>query len=121
MWHTLARLSHQNLNALIRHFAADAKPAGVTVLGILPGFMKTERVEMHLKGVNDEEKREYGYDKAESVEYSGRAVAALLRDPNVMRKAGQMAFVADLAEEYGFSDIDGRRIANFYRVMGLVP
>jgi hypothetical protein len=29
--------------------------------------------------------------------------------------------VADLAGEYGFTDIDGRQVGNFYRTMGLIP
>jgi hypothetical protein len=31
----------------------------------------------------------------------------------VLSKSGQVLRVADLASEYGFSDIDGRRVAAF--------
>jgi hypothetical protein len=33
---------------------------------------------------------------------------ALAADPDVKRKAGLIHFAADLAREYGFTDIDGR-------------
>ncbi len=42
----------------------------------------------------------------DSVEFPGRAVRALLRDPDVARHAGRTISVADLAAEYGFTDID---------------
>ena len=37
------------------------------------------------------------------------AVAALAADPNLRAKAGGAFFTADLAEEYGFTDVDGRQ------------
>jgi len=55
---------------------------------------------------------------AESAEYTGPAVVALAADPNVIAKSGQLVFVGDVAKEYGFTDIDGRYIENFYRAVG---
>jgi len=60
------------------------------------------------------------YDLAESPEYTGRAVAALAADPKVDVKSGQLIFVGDAAKEYGFTDIDGRYIENFYRATGML-
>lgn len=45
----------------------------------------------------------------ESVEYIGRAVAALAADPNVIEKTGRLLYTRDLGREYGFVDIDGRQ------------
>ena len=86
----------------------------------MPGFMKTERVEMHLQSLGAGVREQFRYDLAETPEYSGRAVVALASDVNVLAKAGKLFYVADLAEEYGFTDEDGRRVANFYRAAGLV-
>ena len=55
----------------------------------------------------------------ESPEYTGRAVVASAKDVNVMGKSGTLVYVADLAEEYDFADLDGVRVANFYKVIGL--
>ena len=49
----------------------------------------------------------------ESTEYAGRAVVALASAPAVMAKSGRVLAVGDLAGEYGFTDIDGRRIPAF--------
>jgi hypothetical protein len=49
----------------------------------------------------------------ESPEYIGRAIASLAADDNVMEKSGKVLSVGDLAQEYGFTDIDGRLIPAF--------
>lgn len=40
----------------------------------------------------------------------GRAVAGLAVDPHLMEKSGQVWVTAALAQEYGFVDIDGKRV-----------
>jgi NAD(P)-dependent dehydrogenase (short-subunit alcohol dehydrogenase family) len=117
-WDLFEHLPHYSLNRLVGVLARDGRSAGIAIIGLLPGFMKTERVEMHLP--DEETRRQYRYDLAESTEYAGRAVAALAADPNVLKKAGELVFVADAAKEYGFTDIDGRYIDNFYRVAGRI-
>ncbi len=117
---TFGRVAHEGINRLVRGLAPEARIAGITMLGLMPGLMKTERVEMHLESMGEEVRRESRYDLAESTEYSGRAVVALARDSRVIRKSGKILQVADLGEEYGFTDIDGKRVANFYRAVGLM-
>ena len=51
--------------------------------------------------------------RTESPRYLGRAVAALAADERVMDKSGEVLRVGDLAKEYGFTDIDGRRVEAF--------
>jgi NAD(P)-dependent dehydrogenase (short-subunit alcohol dehydrogenase family) len=109
---TFGHLGHYSTNRLVRALARDAENAGIAVIGLLPGFMRTERVEMHLP--DEESRKRFRYDLSESTEYSGRAVVALASDSHVLAKSGTLVFVADLAEEYGFTDIDGKRVANFY-------
>ena len=46
---------------------------------------------------------------SETPHFIGRAIAALAADPQVRRKAGAALFVGDLADEYGFTDLDGTR------------
>ena len=115
-WDLFEHLPHYTLNRLVVSLAPDARKAGVTLLGMLPGFMKTERVQVHMQ--DEALQKLYRYDLAESPEYTGRAVVALASDPNVIAKSGQLIFVGDAAKEYGFTDIDGRYIENFYRATG---
>jgi hypothetical protein len=58
-------------------------------------------------------KKQFRFDLSESQEYIGRAVAALAADPNAFEKAGKLLWAADLAQEFGFTDIDGRSIPIF--------
>lgn len=83
--------------------AHDFRPHDVAVIALAPGWMNTE-----VMNPTPEER-----EKMESVEYIGRAVVALATDPNVMEKSGQLLEVADLAREYGFTDIDGRQVPPF--------
>jgi NAD(P)-dependent dehydrogenase (short-subunit alcohol dehydrogenase family) len=115
-WDLFEHLPHYALNRLVVSLAPDARKAGITLLGLLPGFMKTERVQVHMQ--DEALQKLYRYDLAESPEYTGRAVVALASDPNVIAKSGELIFVGDAAKEYGFNDIDGRYIENFYRAAG---
>lgn len=81
--------------------ARDLRPHGVAALSLYPGFVRTERVE---RGASEKE-----LASTESPLYTGRAVAALARDPGVLDKTGRSFAVGDLAREYGFTDADGSR------------
>jgi NAD(P)-dependent dehydrogenase (short-subunit alcohol dehydrogenase family) len=116
-WH----LGHYSINRLVVDLSRDARDAGIAVIGLLPGFMKTERVEMHLHSLGEEARRQHRYDLAETTEYAGRAVVALASDPRSLAKTGELVYVADLADEYRFTDVDGQRVGNFYRALGMIP
>lgn len=45
--------------------------------------------------------------KKETSIFVGRAITALASDKNIMKKTGQILVAAELAREYGFTDIDG--------------
>lgn len=79
--------------------AVELKPHGVASVSIWPGVVKTERI---LRG-----EFPYPLEGAESPTFSGRAVAALATDPKLMEKTGKPLVAAELALEYGFTDIDG--------------
>ena len=83
----------------------------VTALCVSPGFLRSEAVLDHF-GVREENWRDAiakdpFFAESETPSLVGRAVAALASDPQVGRKAGLIHFAADLAREYGFTDIDG--------------
>jgi NAD(P)-dependent dehydrogenase (short-subunit alcohol dehydrogenase family) len=88
--------------------ARELRPFNVAALALTPGFMRTEGVMSHI-----EKDPNFDMSQTESVEYIGRAVAAMAADQNVLAKSGQTLSVGDLAQEYGFTDIDGRTIPPF--------
>ena len=46
---------------------------------------------------------------SESPQFLGRAIAALASDPKVMEKSGKVLVAAQLALDYGITDIDGQQ------------
>ena len=104
-------MGHEAVNRLIAAMARDAKKSGFAVVGLNPGFMRMERVLAYMK--DEATKRRFRFDLSESPEYIGRAVAALAGDKRAVRRNGQLLWVAELAKEYGFTDIDGRYIPLF--------
>ncbi|MDA0204877.1 MAG: SDR family NAD(P)-dependent oxidoreductase [Acidobacteria bacterium] len=104
-------LAHEAINRMAVGMSADGKQKNIAVVVLNPGFMRTERVLMHLK--TEAQKKMFGFDRSESTEYIGRAVTSLAGDAAVMAKTGQILYVADLAQEYGFTDIDGKFVPRF--------
>jgi NAD(P)-dependent dehydrogenase (short-subunit alcohol dehydrogenase family) len=83
--------------------AQELRPHNITAVALAPGFMRTERVlAAHARDPFD-------LSATESPEYLGRAVAALAADVHVNYRSGSILTAGELAREYGFTDIDGRR------------
>jgi NAD(P)-dependent dehydrogenase (short-subunit alcohol dehydrogenase family) len=99
-------LGHESINRLVAGMAKAAKKRGIAVVGVNSGFMQTERVLMSMK--TEADKQMFRFHLSESVEFLGRAVAALAADAEVLRHSGKLLWAADLAEQYGFTDVDGR-------------
>jgi NAD(P)-dependent dehydrogenase (short-subunit alcohol dehydrogenase family) len=103
-------------NALVRMaygLSEELKEDGIAVMAVSPGFMRTELVLEHM-GVDEENWQESeDLQPSETPYYVGRAIAALAKDPEVMRKTGQVLKAGELAKEYKFTDVDGRYIPPF--------
>jgi NAD(P)-dependent dehydrogenase (short-subunit alcohol dehydrogenase family) len=104
-------VAHDCINRLMACMAGELKANGIAVITLMPGFMRTERVERAM--TSEALKKSFRYDLAESVEYIGRAVAALAADRAAIAKTGRIHYVGDLAAEYGFTDVDGVRRPRF--------
>jgi len=81
--------------------AHELKGQNVAVVSLYPGLVRTEKV-MEASAFLD-------LSNSESPRFIGRAVTALASDSNVMEKSGRVFVAAALAQEYGFTDVDGRR------------
>jgi NAD(P)-dependent dehydrogenase (short-subunit alcohol dehydrogenase family) len=102
-------LAKSAMNRLAFGMAEELRPHGVASLALSPGWMRTEFV---LAGHKTDEAHWHerpALARTESPRYLGRAIAALAGDAGVMQKSGSVHRVADLAREYGFTDIDGRQ------------
>lgn len=110
LFYDLAKLSAIRLAYAM---AEELRPHGVTALAVTPGFLRSEAMLEHF-GVTEDNwqegaKKDLHFIASETPYYVGRAIAALAADPNVSQKSGQVFSSWGLAEEYGFSDVDGRQ------------
>lgn len=106
-------LAKAAISRLAFGIAEELRPHGIASLALSPGWMRTEWV---LAGHGTDEahwQQVPALARTESPRYLGRAVAALAGDRDVIRHAGQVLRVADLAEAYDFTDVDGRRVPAF--------
>jgi NAD(P)-dependent dehydrogenase (short-subunit alcohol dehydrogenase family) len=81
--------------------SSELREHRVAVVSLYPGLVRTEKV-MEAAAFLD-------LSNSESPEFIGRAIAALAADPDVMSRSGQIVIAAALADEYGFTDIDGKQ------------
>ncbi len=106
-------LAKASMNRLAFAMAEELRAHGVASVAVSPGWMRTEFI---LSGHKTDEahwRERPELSRTESPRYLGRAVAHLAGDPEVMKKNGKVLRVADLAREYGFTDIDGRQVEAF--------
>jgi dehydrogenase/reductase SDR family protein 1 len=90
------------VDRMAKDMAIELKDYGCTALSLSPSKVKTEFIlDMVAQG-----KMELDPDLAQSVRYSGRCVAALAMDPNIIERSGEIYTVSELAEVYGFTDPD---------------
>jgi NAD(P)-dependent dehydrogenase (short-subunit alcohol dehydrogenase family) len=93
--------------------AEELRKHKVAALALTPGFLRSEAMLEHM-GVTEENwregaKKQPSFIESETPLFAGRAVAALAADPKVLSKSGKVLSSWNLAREYGFTDVDGRR------------
>lgn len=79
--------------------AYELREHSITAVSLYPGLVRTESVL----------KADFDLSNSESPQFIGRAVAALAADQQIIHKSGQVLVAAALAQEYGFTDVDGRQ------------
>lgn len=94
---------------MARDMALELKPYNVASISLWQGFTYTERAQENLKKVPGMASQ-LNSAVGSSVEFPGRIIAALAADPKLMNKSGGTFISAELAAEYGITDVDGKVI-----------
>jgi NAD(P)-dependent dehydrogenase (short-subunit alcohol dehydrogenase family) len=107
-FYDLAKAAVQRMGFSLGH---EVRPHGATALSLTPGWMRSEAM-LDEFGVSEANWRDAiaripGFAISETPAYTGRAVVALARDPQVARWNGQALSSGHLARVYGFTDLDG--------------
>ena len=101
-WHVAYGVGKAALDRITHDTAHELRPHGVAVVSLWPGLVMTERIERV-----GEAMPELDLAGAESQRFTGRAVAALAADAKVLERSGRAIASRELADEYGFTDVDG--------------
>jgi NAD(P)-dependent dehydrogenase (short-subunit alcohol dehydrogenase family) len=92
-------ISKAAMDKMVADVAHQLREFNVAAVSLYPGLVRTEEVMKNAQY--------FDTSNSESMEFQGRAVAGLAADPRLMEKSGKFFTSADLALEYGYTDIDG--------------
>jgi NAD(P)-dependent dehydrogenase (short-subunit alcohol dehydrogenase family) len=106
------------LDKFAADMAVDFRPFGVAAVSIWLGAVLTQRLRQVIDGGP-----EFAYldDIAETPEFTGHVIAALAADPDVLAVSGRTLIGAEVAEEYGITDRDGRHPPSVRELMSVQP
>lgn len=97
------------MDRMMRDMGIELKEHNVCAVSLWQGFTMTERAQENLKTVPGMA-QQLNAAGGSSPEWVGRVIAALAKDPDVMKRSGGTWINAELAAEYGVADLDGRMI-----------
>ena len=91
----------------------ELRDHGIAAVAVAPGFMRTERVVEAFRRAGAADAINGPGGPKETTAYIGRAIVALASDARVIERSGQLLEVGALAQEYGFTDVDGAQPSPF--------
>ena len=100
-------LSKHTISRLVWAMAHELRERGIAVLAVAPGFMRTERVTEAFRRAGAIAALDGPGGPKETPVYLGRAIAALAGDPRALERSGELLEAGTLAQEYGFTDVNG--------------
>jgi NAD(P)-dependent dehydrogenase (short-subunit alcohol dehydrogenase family) len=98
------------VDRMARDMAIELEPHNVASLSLWQGLTLTEKAYHNLEQSKDNMTSSITNMTGSSVEHPGRVIAAMAADPDIMKRSGATYITAELAEEYGITDVDGRVI-----------
>ena len=107
-FYDLAKAANLRMAFALGH---ELQPYGATAVSLTPGWLRSEAM-LEAYGVSESSwheatKHSPHFAISESPAFVGRAVVALAQDPHVSRWNGQSLSSGQLAQVYGFTDLDG--------------
>lgn len=107
---------------LAADMAVELKPDNIASISIWPGIVGTEQIIDFAQQTDQDGSDPFGDGyNWETPLLTGRAIAALATDPDIMRYTGKMKIVAELAEKYQLVDQDGNRPVSLRSLKFILP
>jgi NAD(P)-dependent dehydrogenase (short-subunit alcohol dehydrogenase family) len=104
--------SKSAVDRMARDMAIELEPHNVASLTMWQGLTLTEKAKDNLAKAGHKMTSSITSMQGSSVEHPGRVIAAMAADPDIMNRSGGEFVTAELAQEYGITDVDGSVIAS---------
>jgi NAD(P)-dependent dehydrogenase (short-subunit alcohol dehydrogenase family) len=99
--------SKSAVDRMTRDMAIELQPYNVASVAIWQGLTLTEKAQDNLAKMGHRMTQSITNMTGSTVEHPGRVVAAMATDPQIMQRSGGEFVTAELAQEYGITDVDG--------------
>lgn len=99
--------SKSAVGRMARDMAVELEPHNVASLTLWQGLTLTEKAQDNLAKMGDRMTTSITSMTGSTVEHPGRVIAALAADPDIMKRSGGEFVTAELAQEYGITDVGG--------------
>jgi NAD(P)-dependent dehydrogenase (short-subunit alcohol dehydrogenase family) len=104
--------SKSAVDRMARDMAIELEPYNVASVVMWQGLTLTEKAKDNLARMGDKMTKSITSMQGSTVEHPGRVVAAMAADPDIMKRSGGEFITAELAQEYGVTDVDGTVISS---------
>lgn len=104
------------VDKLAADMAVDFEGQGVAALSLWLGPQLTERT--RIAGANHGAQYDAFLANAETPQFNGRIIHALLNDPELMSLSGQTLITAEIGQRYGISEAEGRQPPSYREMLG---
>ena len=99
--------SKSAVDRMSRDMAVELEPYNIASVVLWQGLTLTEKAKHNLAAMADKMTTSITSMTGSSVEHPGRVIAAMAADPDIMKRSGGEYITAELAQEYGVTDVDG--------------
>ena len=106
------------VDKMAHDMGVELRPHNVAVVSIWMGLLKTERTDVALSDPELARHYEHLLETMESPQLTGLVIDALARDPHLMDRSGRIWIGAELAQQYGIHDVDGRQPPSHRPMLG---
>lgn len=110
--------SKSAVDRMSRDMAVELEPYNIASVALWQGLTLTEKARYNLEKMAAKMTNSVTGQTGSSVEHPGRVIAAMAADPEIMKRSGATYITAELADEYGVTDTDGRRIDSMRQKRG---
>jgi NAD(P)-dependent dehydrogenase (short-subunit alcohol dehydrogenase family) len=106
------------VDRMARDMAVELEPYNIASIALWQGLTLTEKARYNLETMAAKMTTSVTGQTGSSVEHPGRVIAAMAADPDIMKRSGATYITAELADEYGVTDVDGRQIDSMRETRG---